>query len=1268
MKRFMGRTLRLGLTLFLTLCVDILEAGGTREGANAESKRSSRSTDTKAGRCSYTFIVPQQKLTGALCLNTQTAQANRSEVAALQTELKRQQEQLEKLQRQLEHEGSLATEVRALRKESNNMNARIAQLYAQLLHEVIHKKDQAFEQQRVESLLLNATTQVSSNYKELEKKYGAMTSTMSSQNQLIAQLEKQCQCKDSSQSSLHVLDSGETTSGIYLLRPRSANRLLQAWCEQSHAQGGWTVIQRRQDGSVNFFRTWEQYKQGFGNLDGEYWLGLEHLYWLTKQAQYKLRVALEDWQGRQVFAEYDSFHLEPESDWYRLRLGKYLGNAGDSLSWHNNKAFTTLDRDKDGYSGNCAHYQKGGWWYHMCAHSNLNGVWYRGGHYRSLPVILSPAEVVVRYGDPVEINCTSLIDVAGIGWEASVGEPPDVVSVSKVGDGPMTEGIKYTLKCDIKNVAPVQLQVKWYKGNETLLSNDYQQADVYPANVSVYFYGTATRDDHGSVFRKDSGVYTAEIANTIGNTSTNVSMTLGYKPSLICREEYEVEVNSEVKDLCEPQGSPKPSVTWFREGQMFSRRWWSKQDAGEYSVKATNQFGTAEHKFNLHILYAPEFTGGNVTKEFVQSGNVTLNCSAEGNPSPVIHWLCPTHTNVQMSTVGRYNIITVTQATSSNAGVYGCVATNKVGNVTRFFSLVEKGKTDGGSHDFPEFLLIILIIIILVLLIVIDQYDIIEKHTQSGLELVEKYVKFVKERTEIEQNYAKQLRLSSYQSFLDILNETNDYAGQRELIAENLMMNICIDLTKYLQDLKQERKTYLLDAKKAQQNLESTYKQLDSSKKRFEREWREAERAAQYAEKTDQDINATKADVEKAKQQAHMRAHIADECKNDYAAQLQKYNKEQSQFYFNDMPLIFNDLDERRIRKLAQGYLLFSDTEKLVMPIIGKCLEGITKAGTNVNEKNQNKSGFERPGDLEFEDYSQGINRASSDSSLGTPKGPLDLLGKNKSKNFWLFSKRSKLSSSTLTPFSTPPAPSPPNGFPSPKFGRDPLSYCLKEINKTVKPRISSFRTLRRSPTVTEDFAHLPPEQRRKRLQQKFEEICKELQKEVDQSEALGKMKDVYEKNPQMGDPASLASQISQTSQNIDRLKGELNKYETWLTEAGGRGDTLRYKAHAFNNNGVHDIHSPDGAHSDESTPDASQAIYAEFDDDFEDEELAPPIGKCTAMYNFPGASEGTISMQEGEVLAVVEEDKGDGWTRVRRNNGDEGYIPTSYVTITLNK
>ncbi|XP_052360828.1 cdc42-interacting protein 4 homolog isoform X2 [Oncorhynchus keta] len=162
-----------------------------------------------------------------------------------------------------------------------------------------------------------------------------------------------------------------------------------------------------------------------------------------------------------------------------------------------------------------------------------------------------------------------------------------------------------------------------------------------------------------------------------------------------------------------------------------------------------------------------------------------------------------------------------------------------------------------------------------------DQYDGIDKHTQSGLDLADRYVKFVRERTEIEQNYAKQLRnlskkylkrgskeeqecgFTNHQSFQDIVNELNDYAGQRELIAENMMTGICVELTKYLQDLKQERKTYLADAKKAQQNLEISFKQLENTKRRFAKEWGEAEKATQQAEKIENDTNAVKADVEK---------------------------------------------------------------------------------------------------------------------------------------------------------------------------------------------------------------------------------------------------------------------------------------------------------------------------------------------------------------------------------------------------------------------
>ncbi|KAL7404202.1 hypothetical protein ABVT39_011348 [Epinephelus coioides] len=493
-----------------------------------------------------------------------------------------------------------------------------------------------------------------------------------------------------------------------------------------------------------------------------------------------------------------------------------------------------------------------------------------------------------------------------------------------------------------------------------------------------------------------------------------------------------------------------------------------------------------------------------------------------------------------------------------------------------------------------------------------DQYDHIDKHTQSGLDLVERYIKFVKERTEIEQSYAKQLRslskkyakrgskdeqdckFSNHASFQEILNELNDYAGQRELIAENMMTGICVELTKYLQDLKQERKTHLSDAKKAQQNLESSFKQLESTKKRFAKEWAEAEKATQQAEKTENDLNATKLDVEKAKHHALSRTHTAEECRSDYAAQLQKYNKEQNFFYYTEIPQIFNkmqDMDERRIRRLAEGYCQFSDIEKKVLPIISKCLEGISSAGVKINEKQdsilfieQHKSGFERPTDVEFEDYSQGIKPATSDSSLNPPKVRAKL---------WPFSKKHKL----------PPA---------------------------------------------EDFSHLPPEQRKKRLQGKIDDITKELQKAQDQSEALEKMKGVYEQNPQMGDPNSLEPQITETAQNIGRLRGELTKYETWLSEAVGGEES----SNAINNNTQHGVVAAD----------QSQNIYTEFEDEFDDVET--PVGQCTALYTFEGNSEGTISISEGELLSVMEEDKGDGWMRVLRASGEEGYIPSSYVKL----
>ena len=138
--------------------------------------------------------------------------------------------------------------------------------------------------------------------------------------------------------------------------------------------GGWTVFQRRQDGSVDFYRGWNDYKSGFGQLTAEFWLGNDRIHRLTAARPSTLRVELEDWNGVRVYAKYGKFNIGDEQAKYRLEVGSYSGTAGDSLiSEHDKKAFSTKDRDNDRWSSNCAVSFTGAWWYSACHRSNLNG-------------------------------------------------------------------------------------------------------------------------------------------------------------------------------------------------------------------------------------------------------------------------------------------------------------------------------------------------------------------------------------------------------------------------------------------------------------------------------------------------------------------------------------------------------------------------------------------------------------------------------------------------------------------------------------------------------------------------------------------------------------------------------------------------------------------------------------------------------------------------------------------------------------------------------
>ncbi|KAI8747798.1 BgiBFREP21.3 [Biomphalaria glabrata] len=151
---------------------------------------------------------------------------------------------------------------------------------------------------------------------------------------------------------------------------------LKVMCDTKTDGGGWIIFQRRINGKVDFYRGWKEYRDGFGDYNiGEFYLGNENIFSLTSTGQYDLRIDLE-FNNTKYFAQYKDFKILSETEKYKLKIGKYSGNAGDELSYHNNMFFTTFDRDNDvSSSTNCAEYSSGAWWYVSCHRSNLNGLW-----------------------------------------------------------------------------------------------------------------------------------------------------------------------------------------------------------------------------------------------------------------------------------------------------------------------------------------------------------------------------------------------------------------------------------------------------------------------------------------------------------------------------------------------------------------------------------------------------------------------------------------------------------------------------------------------------------------------------------------------------------------------------------------------------------------------------------------------------------------------------------------------------------------------------
>jgi len=428
-----------------------------------------------------------------------------------------------------------------------------------------------------------------------------------------------------------------------------------------------------------------------------------------------------------------------------------------------------------------------------------------------------------------------------------------------------------------------------------------------------------------------------------------------------------------------------------------------------------------------------------------------------------------------------------------------------------------------------------------------DQYDSIAAHTQKGIDFLEKYGHFVDQRSKIEQEYASKLRrlIKTYlpkkkeeddyqftclQAYKNLLNELGDQAGQHEMIAENLSTSVVQELSSLTKQLKDDRRKHLNEGARIQSQLQSSLMLLTKTKEKYEKAFGASERALDAYQKADADLNLSRAEVEKQRMNSTIKSQQYDDCKNEYANQLQKTNELQSKYYSQTQPAVYHslqDVDEKRIKCFKNFILKAVSAEKEVLPIVSQCLDGVVSSAESIDEREDSriviekfKSGFSAPGDIPFEDLSSADNASVNGSMSSMPQ----------SINHPVMEKKTSIIG-TIT------------------GGRIRKRSGLLGLFSNSKAISSPYGGNNKQ----DDFSELPPNQRKKKLQSKIEEITGKICQETAARDGLMKMKQVYESNPALGDPMSIQGQLTENGHRLDKLRSELKKFQDFLDELEGK-------------------------------------------------------------------------------------------------------------------
>ncbi|XP_036398615.1 angiopoietin-2-like isoform X3 [Megalops cyprinoides] len=273
---------------------------------------------------------------------------------------------------------------RVLEQQVIAMESRHAQELQVLQQEKLQLEQLLERQSRLVTHLEGELGSATRNSTQLQRQQGALTETV---QQLLAMVTH-CNAKISSRSKeepvsfrdcSEIFKSGITESGVYNVRLPNSTHIVKVFCDMKTRGGGWTVLQHREDGSVDFHRSWRDYKTGFGEPSGEYWAGNDFIHQLTTSQDYTLQVLLRDAEGNEAHSIYEHFHIDGEDKNYSLHVRGFSGTAGRTSSLtHPGTPFSTKDRDNDRCSCKCSQMASGGWWFEACGPSNLNGVYYAG--------------------------------------------------------------------------------------------------------------------------------------------------------------------------------------------------------------------------------------------------------------------------------------------------------------------------------------------------------------------------------------------------------------------------------------------------------------------------------------------------------------------------------------------------------------------------------------------------------------------------------------------------------------------------------------------------------------------------------------------------------------------------------------------------------------------------------------------------------------------------------------------------------------------------